>query len=467
MASYSEIVSDWVCGVGYHDLPEAVVRSTELRVLDIIGLAIAGLGAQFGRSVRESARALHGGGPSRIFGAGDQLTVTGAAFANGALSQALEFDDTHNKSIVHMSGPAVATAFALADAIPLNGRDVIVAIAIGNEISCRVGCVSPSQFHRRGFHPTGLFATFGTTWLAARLMGLRAGEMTNAAGIAEASHPGCCSAGSTARSRNSCTPAMPRKAASRPPASRAQGSPDRPRFSKAASAFSIRTSKITRRLGIGAASTANSARVGKVKTLHSSPFPFPMSSIPISTRFFACGRVTRSSLGPLAELSVRCRLTWSASSANPSKRSAGRAPDSHGRVSLQYTLAEAMVRGRIGKDAFQQEFLADPEILHIAGAVEYRVDQDFPGPEKFKGEVTIFMKDGRSWTEIEDHNRGSSANPMTESEVIAKFEENASDILTAPQIDALADAALSLRDVASAEQITNLTIAGGQRDAHR
>ncbi len=155
MASYSEIVSDWVCGVGYHDLPEAVVRSTELRVLDIIGLAIAGLGAQFGRSVRESARALHGGGPSRIFGAGDQLTITGAAFANGALSQALEFDDTHNRSIVHMSGPAVATAFALADAIPLSGRDVIVAIAIGNEISCRVGCVSPSQFHRRGFHPTG------------------------------------------------------------------------------------------------------------------------------------------------------------------------------------------------------------------------------------------------------------------------------------------------------------------------
>ena len=77
------------------------------------------------------------------------------------------------------------------------------------------------------------------------------------------------------------------------------------------------------------------------------------------------------------------------------------------------------------------------------------------------------MKDGRSWTETEDHNRGSAANPMTESEVIAKFEENAADILTAPQIDALADAALSLRDVASAEQITNLTIAGGQRDAHR
>src|SRR6185312_2121105 len=39
-------------------------------------------------------------------------------------------------------------------------------------------------FHRRGFHPTGLFATFGTTWLAGRLLGLTPAQMTNAAGIA-------------------------------------------------------------------------------------------------------------------------------------------------------------------------------------------------------------------------------------------------------------------------------------------
>ena len=39
--------------------------------------------------------------------------VGAAAFANGAFAQALEYDDTHNESIVHMSSPAVAAALAL------------------------------------------------------------------------------------------------------------------------------------------------------------------------------------------------------------------------------------------------------------------------------------------------------------------------------------------------------------------
>ena len=385
MASYSEIVSDWVCGVGYHDLPEAVVRSTELRVLDIIGLAIAGLGAQFGRSVRESARALHGGGPSRIFGAGDQLTITGAAFANGALSQALEFDDTHNESIVHMSGPAVATAFALADAIPLSGRDVIVAIAIGNEISCRVGCVSPSQFHRRGFHPTGLFATFGTTWLAARLMGLRAGEMTNAAGIAGSFASGllqCWVDGTQSKFLHPGHAAQSGVAA----ASLARAGVTGPveifegRFGIFDSHLQDNTAprnwrRIDSELGMSWESQNASFK------------PFPAAHV-IHPYIDALLRLrSRHTIEPRAVGRIICPVPayMVGIVCEPVDEKRRPRSDSHGRVSLQYTLAEAMVRGRIGKDAFQQEFLADPEILRIADAVEYRVDQDLPGPERFQG----------------------------------------------------------------------------------
>ena len=50
-----------------------------------------------------------------------RLGVTMAAFVNGAWSQALEYDDTHNESIVHMSSPSVAAALALAE-YSLSGR---------------------------------------------------------------------------------------------------------------------------------------------------------------------------------------------------------------------------------------------------------------------------------------------------------------------------------------------------------
>src|SRR6185295_2698924 len=97
----------------------------------------------FGKSTRDAVVAMSPSGPCRILGFGDRVGVTAAAFANGALSQALEFDDTHNESIVHMSSPAVAAGFALAESRKVSGADLIAAIAIGNEISCRVGSVAP------------------------------------------------------------------------------------------------------------------------------------------------------------------------------------------------------------------------------------------------------------------------------------------------------------------------------------
>ena len=184
MASYAEDLARWVLATRFADLPDDVVEATGHRILDVIGLALAGLGTRFGESVRAAAIAIDGGGPARLLGTGERLGAATAALANGALSQAMEYDDTHNESIVHISGPSVAVGLALADSQPVSGRDLIAAVAIGNEVSCRIGSVAPGQFHKRGFHPTGLFAMFGATCLAGRLLGLDDAQLANAQGIA-------------------------------------------------------------------------------------------------------------------------------------------------------------------------------------------------------------------------------------------------------------------------------------------
>src|SRR4029077_9079097 len=118
----------------FEDLPADVVEATKLRVMDVIGLSLAGAETPFGKSTRAAVVALSPPGPCRILGFGDRVGVTAAALANGALSQALEYDDTHNESIVHMSSPAVAAALALAETRLVPGPDLITAIALGNEI---------------------------------------------------------------------------------------------------------------------------------------------------------------------------------------------------------------------------------------------------------------------------------------------------------------------------------------------
>ena len=114
------------------------------------------------------------------------------------------------------------------------------------------------------------------------------------------------------------------------------------------------------------------------------------------------------------------------------------ASDSHGRVSLQYSLAEALVRGSLGTSAYADASLRDPAILALARRVRFHADPAFPGPGRFKGAVTVTLKDGRSVTEVEDYNRGSAENPMSPSDLRAKFDENAEGFLDGPARDRVA-----------------------------
>ena len=58
------------------------------------------------------------------------------------------------------------------------------------------------------------------------------------------------------------------------------------------------------------------------------------------------------------------------------------------------------------------------------------MDPDYPGPGRFKGAVTVTLKDARQFTEVEEYNRGSLENPMTYQELRAKFDDNARGFLS-------------------------------------
>ncbi|HEV3333997.1 MAG TPA: hypothetical protein VG096_23585 [Bryobacteraceae bacterium] len=126
------------------------------------------------------------------------------------------------------------------------------------------------------------------------------------------------------------------------------------------------------------------------------------------------------------------------------------ASDSHGRVSLQYTLAEALYRGELNKNAYREESLRNPEILALARRVAYYADPQFPGPGRFKGVVRITLRDGRTVEEVEENTRGSAENPMTFEELRAKFDANASGFLDAPARDRVVQQIMHLEQLPDA-----------------
>jgi len=450
-------LAQWVSEVQYEDLPSDVIKSTKLRILDVIGLAFAGAETAFGRSTIAAAKTLSPSGPSRIFGAGDAVAAPTAAFTNAALSQALEYDDTHNESIVHMSSPAVAASLALAGLRNVTGRELILSIAVANEISCRVGSVSSGQFHRRGFHPTGLFAPFGIAAGIGKILGLDAQRLAWAEGTA-----GSCAAGllecwvdgtqtkflhSGFAAQSGLTAALLADAGVSGPPKVFEG-----RFGLFASHLqdaAVQTNYGRISDGLGTHWESRNSSFKPFPTAHVL-HPYVSAILRLRAQGVRADDVVRIEC-PVAEFNVSIVCEPVAEKRAP-------ATQAHCRVCLQYTMAEALYAGSLGKNAYSEDMRLNPEVLALARKVEYSVDPAFPGPGRFKGAVRVTLKDGRVLDEIEEYNRGSAENPMSDAELRAKFDDNAGGFLSGAQRDRLAQEIGRAENLPNVQTLVDLTI---------
>lgn len=450
-------LGEWASSVRFGDLPADVIAATKQRVLDVVGLVLAGAETPFGRGTRAAAVALGASGPARLLGSGARLPVGAAAYANAACAQGLEFDDTHNESIVHMSSPAVAATLALADALPVSGREAIAAVAVANEISCRVGIAAPGQFHRRGFHPTGLFAPFGVTFAAGRVLGLDAPTLAAAAGICGSSAAGlleCWVDGTDSKFLHSGWAAQNGIAAALLASTGVTGPPTilEGRFGLFASHLPPGAPQALERItdGLGERWESRNASLKPYPAAHVL-HPYVDAVLRIRARDGILPADVARIDCPVAEFNVSIVCEPLAEKLAPST-------ESHARISLQYTIAEAFHRGSLGKGAYRTP--GDEQILALARRVYCHVDPSFPPPGRFKGEVRLTLHDGRTIVETQEYNRGSMENPMSFDELRAKFDDNAAGFLSADQRERVVSAAASLEDLDSVSTLVDAAVSG-------
>src|SRR5262249_44813659 len=104
------------------------------------------------RAVRpDHAARVHRHGP----GPGVRLR---AALVNGTASHALDFDDCSNTLGGHPSVPILPGLFALADAMPVSGRDFLAAYVAGFETETRIARAVNFHHYDKGWHPTATLA---------------------------------------------------------------------------------------------------------------------------------------------------------------------------------------------------------------------------------------------------------------------------------------------------------------------
>ena len=192
--SIIEQLAQFAHGTRFSDLPSAVVDECKRDVLDAIGCALAGLTHPKGRAGVDMGRRLGGSaGPATVIGTGDKSTPHGAAFANGELINALDADSVLLPG--HVSPYVLPGSFAMAEVHQRSGRDLIAAVAVSHEISCRFGVAMSGYREGKDGKPAtadvvGYSSTiFGAAAAAGRLAGLPAERLAHALGIAAATAP--------------------------------------------------------------------------------------------------------------------------------------------------------------------------------------------------------------------------------------------------------------------------------------
>ncbi|WP_419944407.1 MmgE/PrpD family protein [Candidatus Poriferisodalis sp.] len=165
-------------------VPERLTDIAQNCVADTLGCMIYGAVLPWTRTAAAYARQTGGSGSSPIVGGG-RTTAPMAAFANGAAAHAFELDDVHEESISHPGAVVIPAVLALAEELGAGGSDALDAIVVGYEAMGRAGiAVGPAAHMLAGFHPTSMCGVFGSAAAAARLLGLDAGRLRHALGIA-------------------------------------------------------------------------------------------------------------------------------------------------------------------------------------------------------------------------------------------------------------------------------------------
>jgi 2-methylcitrate dehydratase PrpD len=161
-----------------------VIAAAKDSFLDTLGIAIAGAVEPGGRLVSKYVAQAGGAAVSSLIGAGIKVPARAAAEANGTLAHVVGFSDFSVPNVLHPSVAVLPAVWAVAEAVRASGRDVLLAHAVGVEVSCKIMRVLTPEFTQRGFHPCAIVGTFGAAAAAAKLLGLDATGIANALGIA-------------------------------------------------------------------------------------------------------------------------------------------------------------------------------------------------------------------------------------------------------------------------------------------
>jgi 2-methylcitrate dehydratase PrpD len=435
----AERLAAFAAGLEFDRLPPDVVASVKLRMLDVLGLALAASTYDFARPV---TAAVADGGPCTIIGTPRTASPAAAALANGTLAHGLDFDDTHAASITHASAVVMPTALAMAESDGASGQDLIAAAVMA----------APGAFHARGWHATSVCGTFAAALAAGRLLRLDPRRLTHALGLAGSFASGVMeflADGSSVKRLHAGWAGHGGIVAATLAAGGLSGPP---------SIFEGRFGLYRTFVGAEPAADVFESLGQRWETPRVGFKPYPCCHLVHA--YVDCALAMRQDhqLEPAAVVAIECHVPEAEVPIVCEPWSTKLRPRTtyEAQFSLPFAVAAALLDGRVGLATFSADRLADERLLGLAKRVRYVVDPASTFPNGFPGWVTVHLADGRVVEAREPDGRGGPARPLPEADIVAKFHANAGLVLEAARRDELERAVLALDEAPDVRKIITL-----------
>ncbi len=447
----------FVIDTKYQDLPEEVIKATKRDILDTIGVGLGGSSAPGIAQVIEYAKEMGGKESSTILAFGIKVPPAIAALVNGTMCHALDYDDTHDRAVLHTGVVIVPAAFAVADYIGgVSGKDLITAITLGTDIHCRLGLATKLWI---GWMLTPLYGYFGASAAASKVLGLDGEGILNGFGIAYSQ-----AAGNTEMIINGALT-------------------KRLQAGFAASGGVI--SSLLASKGITGAKNSLEGRDGIFNLYQRGEYDAAPLTDELGKRFeitnlsfkpYPCCRFNHSSIDAALEIAAKGdiipeqieEVKVGVSSAgyvnNCEPIEVKRKPRTlvDAQFSTPYTVACALVKRRVGTKEFSEESLSDPIVLDVASRVNPFIDTEVD-KEAGRGiaptKMEVLLRTGEIYSAKVKLPKGHPQNQMSEREFEAKFRSCAHSmggLVTRPLVNELIDLLRNLEQLDDVRKITRL-----------
>jgi len=434
------------------DIGEAATAAARRLVLDGIAVAVAGARSEEAIGIlARHLRAQEAKPVASALGLGFGLAPVDAALLNGAAMHVLDFEPMWNPA-THALSPTLPPILALAEATGASGRAVATALVKGIEIQGWIRQASGhTEYKVHTFHPPGMVGPIGAAVAAGHLLGLDAGRLAHAIGIATSRAGGLISNIGTMTKSSHCGYA---------------GALGLEAAMLAAGGFTANVNAFDAPQGYAEAFLPET--FDKTQLLRYGP-PFRVVEPGFAIKMFpsqfsshyviTAGLQAQKQIGGAEITAVRLTAPVMPYVDRPMPKAG-----LEGKFSLQYTLASALLDGAVRISTFTDSRLAKADMQALLPKITVTMRPEIP--TIFAGryvEVEVDLSDGRTLRERCDRPRGAwGGPPIPESEHLVKVRDCLSTFLAPREMEECIDLASTIDRLDPAGVRRLLQIASGR-----